>query len=56
MGPPGVGKSYFTWEFGPFNGRNKHFPRHVPAFDIVFAGHSIVTTLRNFLLFLPKHV
>ena len=32
-----------------FNGRNKHFPRHVPAFDIA-------SDIGHFLLFLPKHV
>ena len=26
MGPPGVRKSYFSWELDPFNDRNMHFP------------------------------
>ena len=44
---------YFSWELEPFNGRKKHFPE---MFDKACAGLSLVTTLRHFLLLLPKRV
>ena len=43
MGPPGVRKSYFTYDLNPLQWQKYAFSRHVPAFDIASAGHSTVT-------------